>query len=90
VELLSERLHGRIMMRRLMYLSVTLLSLSLALLTGFHVGQRTAEAEDKGHIVGFSPHSENPSQYFVITESGDVFTFRPNDCMFTFTCNVWE
>jgi|GEM_PF-6311833 len=58
-------------MKRFMYLSITLMCLSVTLLIGVHIGSQSAQAQSGAMIVGFT--YDNNSGYYVIIDNGDIF-----------------
>jgi hypothetical protein len=69
-------------MKRLMYLSVSLLCLALATLIGFHIGQGTAGADidtsNPGQVVGLANDGINSDNALALTRSGDIWAIRPS------------
>lgn len=80
-------------MKRLFYLSGTLFFLSLTLLVGVQIGERSATAADTPAVVGFSVSDEsNPHKLYVLLENGDVYTAAMNALEEApqFRGNVWK
>ncbi len=57
-------------MKKLFYLTGSVCFLAVTLLIGFHLGQRTAEAQGSGEIVGFT---NAVGAVAVVTSGGDVY-----------------
>jgi len=64
-------------MKNAFYLSLTLLCLSLTLLVGFHLGNRSAQAQGMGSVVGIESATGNGGNFWAITDTGDVYHVDP-------------
>jgi hypothetical protein len=63
-------------MKKLMYLSISILCLSISALIGFHLGTGSVQAQNTlapgGYALGFNPNSTY-WYHFVMTETGDMY-----------------
>lgn len=63
-------------MKRVMYVSIAMLCISISALIGFHMGAGDAEAQG-GTVVGFaSDASDGLATHYVILSNGDVYRQR--------------
>ena len=75
-------------MKRLMYISITLLCLSLTLMVGVHIGQRTATAQ--GTSVVASVFQISPTEKMdVFMENGDWYWWDKTSSTLEFKENIF-
>lgn len=62
-------------MKKLMYLSIAILCLSISALIGFHIGSQAVQAQAPEPISGYRVvlDSGNGDRYFVMLSNGDVY-----------------
>jgi hypothetical protein len=64
-------------MKQLMYFSFATLCFSLALLIGFHLGSRQAQAQGTGVVAAMENAAGNGGNFWVVTDGGDVYLVDP-------------